>query len=173
MNRSFAEMPRQTIFNKSWLNVGVKDNNGDLVADWCESILNDSSSARCKVCHKTFSVGNMGFAQLMSHSDGKKHINNMKVWQQQAHFKVLPTAPPLVPVVDDDPQQNPSVVTGEVVLVAGSKGTKKWMPINLQDKVTKADILFAMKLADSNYSFTSFADIGELFRMAFVDSDIA
>jgi len=50
---------------------------------------------------------------------------------------------------------------------------KQWMPVTLADKVTKAEILMASKLVTSNYSFSSYAEMGEICKLAFSDSEIA
>jgi len=47
------------------------------------------------------------------------------------------------------------------------------VPISLDDKVKKAEILFALKLVHSNYSFNSYSDIVDVCKSAFVDSNIA
>ena len=47
------------------------------------------------------------------------------------------------------------------------------MPISLDDKVKKAEILLALKLVSSNYSFNSYSGIGDVSKIAFLDSDIA
>jgi hypothetical protein len=47
------------------------------------------------------------------------------------------------------------------------------MPTSFKDKVKRAEVIFTLKSAASNYSFNSYADIGDLCEAAFVDSDIA
>jgi hypothetical protein len=66
-------MPRKTCCNKHWLTSGSKDNNQVDVSEWCCDVKEDPYSAFCKVCHKRFSFGNMGFAQILSHGDAMKH----------------------------------------------------------------------------------------------------
>jgi hypothetical protein len=50
---------------------------------------------------------------------------------------------------------------------------KQWLPVSIADKVTKAEILLALKLVASNYSFSSYGDIGDICKVAFADSEIA
>ena len=52
------DMLRKTFFSKNWLAPDAKDNNGDILSDWCTDVKLDPHSAHCKVCHKTFSIAN-------------------------------------------------------------------------------------------------------------------
>jgi hypothetical protein len=112
-------MPRDTVFNKSWLASDVKDNNGDIVCDWCTSVAQNCTSAFCKVCRKTVSVANMGFSQLLAHADGEKHISNMKALQGQALFTVVrPSADGKSVVASSDPGPDNSTQQNNTPAVA-------------------------------------------------------
>lgn len=168
-------MPRKTTFKDTWLRNDYKDRNGDFLSDWCERVTNDSHAVRCRVCCKTFSISNMGLAQIQSHSEGKKHIiDNMKSSRNQAFFK---------PKMTKSDQAEETPVASTSTAVSGDKSTHTlcmvppklghWLPVCQDDKVKQAEILFAIKLASSNYSFRSYADIGDICRLAFTDSEIA
>jgi hypothetical protein len=114
-------MPRKTCFNKHWLTSGSKDNNQVDVSEWCCDVKEDPYSAFCKVCHKRFSIGNMGFAQILSHGDTMKHKSNMKNLQGQAVFKVIhPETNAVVPAPSTDPesaaQSSSAGTVGDVML---------------------------------------------------------
>src|SRR6266516_1623330 len=47
------------------------------------------------------------------------------------------------------------------------------MTWRLDEKMKKAEILFTLKLVASNYSFSSYNDIGDICQVAFADSEIA
>ena len=116
----------------------------------------------------------------MSHAEGKKHLKNMNSTQGQAFFLVKKTQP--VPVDNNDQSTNdqPTASTSQqgegnaavcALTLTKMKG-KQWMPVTLADKVTKAEILMASKLVTSNYSFSSYAEMGEICKLAFSDSEI-
>ena len=58
---------KKTHFNLSWLN-------DPKYANWVVAT-GDSNSVRCKLCNKTFTLGNMSDGALESHKSGKKHQN--------------------------------------------------------------------------------------------------
>ena len=60
-----SKMKDQTYFSKDWLTDPDFKN-------WLADI-NDNTAARCKVCHKTFKLSNMGRQALISHASGKSH----------------------------------------------------------------------------------------------------
>lgn len=177
-------MPRKTYFSKHWLTSGAKDKNGDLVTDWCTEDKLDVYSARCKICRKTFSISNMGMGQILSHADSAKHIANMNSLKGQTHFKVEnnPLKNTLEPGIESESTSSSTTPTtraacstsADVVLVNPClKFGKAWIPLSLDDKVKKAEILLVMKLIASNYSFNSYGDISDICKIAFSDSDIA
>ena len=85
-------MPRKTCFNKSWLSTGSVDSNGDILSDWCSDVKSDSFSAYCKVCRKTFSIANMGSAQILSQAKCEKLKKNMNDLKGKTLFKAVASA---------------------------------------------------------------------------------
>ena len=168
-------MPRKTCFNKSWLSSGSVDSNGDILSDWCSKVKSDTFLAYCKVCSKT----NMGLAQILSHVQSEKHKKkNLKTQKGQTLFEVVASAsiPGLPSAASPDgastSQSDSNVTVADVVFVDAKFG-KKWTPISIDDKVKKAEILFALKLVSSNYSYNSYSDIVDVCKTAFVDSEVA
>ena len=95
-----------------------------------------------------------------------------EIAQGQAFFLVKKTQP--VPVDNNDQSTNdqPTASTSQqgegnaavcALTLTKMKG-KQWMPVTLADKVTKAEILMASKLVTSNYSFSSYAEMGEILQ---------
>ncbi len=171
-------MPKyNTSFVSSWLLPEVKDNNGDFVADWCSAVKDDCESAFCKVCSKKFSIANMGFGQILSHSDGAKHKGNVRLRQGQISFKIIKaenSSTVSAQGVAQDQEGETIQQKSELMLsLCTQKVTKIWIPINLDDKVKKAEILLTLKLVDANYSFNSYSDICDIWKTAFSDSEIA
>jgi len=89
-------MPLNSTFNDNWLTIpDVKDKNADSVSVWCQRVKNDNSSAHCVACSKSFSIANMGFAQIEdAHADGKKHKAIVGCTRGQTFFKVHKTSTP-------------------------------------------------------------------------------
>lgn len=178
-DRRIFDMPRQTAFNDKWIkNSDVKDRNGHVLSTWCQAVRTDKYAAHCIVCSKTFSVANMGLAQIQAHADGRKHIVNMGSIKGQTHFTLNKTpatsnAQAAATAGEAVASTSSSVAseTAVVLSLAQPKGTH-WIPVNLDDKVKQAEILFALKLAASNYSFRSYADIVDVCKAAFADSQV-
>ena len=68
-----SKMKDQTYSSKDWLTDPEFKN-------WLADT-NGSTAARCKVCHKTFKLSNMGRQALISHASGKSNssLNRKKV----------------------------------------------------------------------------------------------
>jgi len=121
-------MPRKTCFNKSWLSTGSLDTNGDILSDWCSDVKSDSFSVYGKVCRKTFSIANMGSAQILSHAQSEKHKKNMNDLKGQTLFKAVASAstPALPSTASPDgastSQPGSSETVADVVLVGAKFG---------------------------------------------------
>ena len=121
-------MPHKTCFNKSWLSFGSVDSNGDILSDWCSEAKSDTLSAYCKVCSKTFSIANMGLAQILSHAQSEKHKKNMKTQKGQTLFKIVASAstPCLPSAASPDgastSQSDSNVTVADAVLVGAKFG---------------------------------------------------
>ena len=70
-------MKDQAYFSKDWL---TDPDFKNWLAD-----TNDNTAARCKVCHKTFKLSNMGRQALTSHASGKSHKKHVD--RKQFFFK--------------------------------------------------------------------------------------
>jgi len=181
-------MPHKTSFNKNWLTSGAKDNNGDYLSDWCTDVKLDIYSANCRICNKHFSISNMGIGQIVSRAASVKHVSNVNNLKGQSRFHIEkhPTisvtqagdihTESSAPSTSSTDQASPAVSSTvfDVVLVGPERRSGKiWIPISLDDKVKKIEILFSLKLSTSNYSFNSYGDISDICKVAFHDSDIA
>ena len=163
-------MPRKTKFSADWLK--TRDANGDCISEWCVGITDDPFSARCRVCSRTFSVGNMGLRQLQSHSEGKKHQEIMETRKKQTVFMTLTPAVSTSTMSDAGDNSSAPNSSTAVRTVAQPKGTQ-WVPAAPQDKAWKAEALLVLKMVSSNYSFASYDNLADVCRLAFEDSDIA
>jgi len=132
-------------------------------------VILDPHSAHCKVCHRNFSIANMGLRQILSHAYGEKHKSKIHALKGQTLFKAvapvsvsMPASASVASQEELPSTQSATATTADVVLVGPQfQFGKAWVPITLDDKVKKAEILFALKLVSSNYSFQSYSDIVE------------
>ena len=103
---------------------------------------------KCKLCCKTFDIGNIGIAALESHAKGDKHklklLSSGTINIQQLH---------------------------KATNKSGDKRTLKSFVVS--SAVMAAEIKWALKIVTSHFSFRSCLDINELFRSMFSDSHIA
>ena len=106
------------------------------------------TKAKCKLCCKTFDIGNMGIADLESHAKGDKYKMKLSssgtVYIQQFY---------------------------KATNQSGDKGTLKSFVISSAVMATK--IKWALKIEMSHFSFRSCLDISELFCSMFSDNHIA
>ena len=56
-------MPGNCKFNNDWLGI-------DKYKAWLCCVLGNRHKASCKICHKTFDIGNMGESAIGSHAKG-------------------------------------------------------------------------------------------------------
>lgn len=121
----------------------------------------DPGRAKCRLCGgKTFDISNMGEAALTSHAKGGKH--------QSAAAREA-TATPITGFLTT------ARATATPSSTSLSSATKQAF---ITDAVTKnevltAEVMWALKVANSHYSFKSSEDASLLFRRMFPDSQIA
>lgn len=145
-------MPRETEFRMVWLE--QTDGNGHLIKNWCKPDVKVSSAGFCTVCCKQVPCANMGIRQIMQHATGAKHreLASLRFSQKQAHFVML----------DTDRRKQDSSTNAET-----SINSKVTFSKAHNDQVTTAEIIWALKVAESNISLSSCDDIGQLFKLMF------
>ena len=121
---------------------------------WVAKVPNDSLSARCKFCKKSFTLSNMGRQALVSHASGKKHLKN--VHSISTFFK------------PSNSSKSSSQPPAENVT---KQGTIDLYVSNTQN--TKAEIIWALKCVTEGYSNNSCTNINNVFQTMFPDSFIA
>lgn len=119
----------------------------------------DPRRAKCKLCCKTFDISNMGEAALASHMKGKKH---------EAAAAVASSAIPIREFMNADATKTSSDATA---VSTAKKQTS--LDVSTKNEVLKAEILWALKIMNSHYSFKSSEDTSRLFVAMFPDSQIA
>lgn len=108
-------------------------------------------TAKCTYCVKEFKISSAGIGQVRSHANGERHKEREKIICGKAKQRRI---------VLSVNSENPISLSGDMVLTA-------------EDSVLKAEVLQALKVVESNYSFASSNGDGDRFRLMFPDSKIA
>lgn len=153
----------KTKFNDGWLR--KEDTQGFLVGQWCKA---DECNTQgfCILCKKTFSVDNSGFKQVLAHSGGTKHqaLARARFSSTQCHFKLSETVTSSYSTVEESPGPSTSKPVSSTVACL-DKCTK--------DLVTQSELLWGMKVSQSNYSYRSCDDLPSLFKKIFPGNVVA
>ena len=123
-------------FQKSWL---LPSESVDY-DKWVEQVPNDKYSAICKICSKVINGGGQGISALATHARGENHKLRM-------------------------PSESQSIASYTAVRNPSDKVEQTRGEINSLFKkqdVTAADIVWAVEVVMSNYSFNSCANKGSV-----------
>lgn len=142
-------MPGKCKFQRSWLN-------NDSYRHWLAPDPANPHRAKCKPCAKTFDIAAMGESALKSHVKSSKHDGNVKAAVSSTMKNFLVPSQSEQPV---DPTPSQSADLDSVC--------KK------HELVTDAEILWALKVTTSHYSYNSCSQTNDLFRRMFPDSEVA
>lgn len=145
--------PGKCLFSDRWLQFSH-------YKDWL-SRGRDKYSARCTVCMREFDVSNMGETALRSHSKGQKHA---ELTRQKSETSVCS--------IRDLFAQKDASTSGSSSIGSSSKKTSLTEFVTRSDSL-KAEVIWAMKVVKSHYSFNSCTDSQEVFAEMFPDSEIA
>ena len=134
-------------FNGNWLQ-------DSRFKDWLRNDLESSRKARCTFCSKSFDISNMGVSALLSHQKGSRHI------QLANHGNTINAY--LTPSISRDSDR-----------VENQPSFSAVSSLAVKNDVLKAEIIWALKLVSSHFSFNSCSDINDVFKLMFGDSDIS
>ncbi|CAM4842632.1 unnamed protein product [Rotaria magnacalcarata] len=153
-------MPHHTKFSHNWLN--RTDTEGRNVNTWLKQ--GDSiSTFKCTLC-KTCDLdcSNQGWAAIVQHMKTKLHLENMPSLKNNS-------------IISIESLKQPTSSTDGVISIPQLKlgNTKRPITFDFQEKVTKAEAVWALTVAQRGYSFNSRDEIGDVFRHMFPDSKIA
>ena len=133
----------KTHFNKDWLT--ATDRNGQLLSVWCKANKHSVFTAFCDICNKTIKCDNQGLPQLLQHSETSTHrslAGNIAEGKQ------------LVLKVAKSGQQD-------------TVSASKICAVSQKDQSTKAELIWAMKVVSSSYSYSSCDGLIEILRAMF------
>ena len=144
----------KTKFNPSWLN--KSDTDGNSLKTWLKPGSSESTFI-CTLCRTDeLDCGNKGWKAVEQHMMKEKHKRNVNALKKNARLHLS---------TSDSASSSCSQHT--VRLINPIK------PLSLEDQVTRAEILWALKSVQHGFSYRSSDETGELFRAMFPDSHIA
>src|SRR6266516_8086501 len=123
----------KTHFNPDWL-MSI-DRNGQLLSVWCKASKKSVFTAFCHICNKTIKCDNQGLPQIMKHSGMSTHqslVGNLAEGKQ------------LVLQVSSSGQLGQQAANSSTITA-----------VSHQDQSTKAELIWAMKVVSSGYSYSS------------------
>ena len=134
----------------------------------------DPYRANCNVCKTDFDIKTMGLSAVKSHSIGKKHVKKLKQRKgtvenissflkqsrtEEVNVSGSEKSTSDININCDDEKDRPSTSTRPITVSTDERWT--------------AEIIWAMKVVFSHFSYKSCTDIEKLFRKMFPDSQIA
>ena len=157
------------VFNQEWLDETINSQ----FSSWVKP-LKDPNRVLC-FCQRLFALINMGKRALESHMNRDKHKRNVsaKVPNLSSYSK-KPTVPSKTSVpnsadADNDTQVSCATATETNVIPVASQMQTHYVR---KDDVLKAEILWALKVIESNFSDSSSRNIVDLLMMMISDSKI-
>ena len=121
-------------------------------------------NAYCRICSRSIDIRSMGRTALISHMKGKKHEDKLK-FSQSSPITVFTKNKPAVDIPSNSATHFAEVSTPKSQSTLSNFISKK--------DTLNAEILWALKCVESNYSFSSQADIVPLFQRMFPNCEIA
>jgi hypothetical protein len=132
---------------------------------WLQKKPGDPHKARCKVCAKDISISLHGITALHSHADGTKHKERLPKDTPISFFKRTEPSSSTAPLSSND--------AGDSSKASSSSKQTTISTCTNKQLVTKAEIIWALDVVMSKYSFNSSSNKGDLFTTMFPDSEIA
>ena len=124
-------------------------------SQWVAEVKNEPTKYRCKICHKTNGLSNMGIGALKIHLQGPSHEANAKKITNFFRSSASPTSTHTLASYCHQPQYQGKI--DEIVT---------------NSAVSEAEIQWTLKSAIAGYSNNSNADCSRLFLSMFPDSNI-
>ena len=128
------------------------DEVGNQIGNWCQK--ESESSAHCIICNKSFSISNSGFSQIRQHFKGERH-------KSEARYKMGKNVSYL------SFTRKVSTPTSEEQSSSGSSSKQLKLQPAIADQATSAEILWMLKVSQSDYSLSSCDGLPQLFRKMF------
>ena len=154
---------KKTYFDELWL----KD---ERLGQWLQQVPKDRTCFRCKLCSKVLKLSNMGIEAIKSHESNAKHRGLAAVAFAAAPIQSF-LQPSTLSSALGESQSHASSSTTELSITATSAASN--LGVFNDDARTRAEILWVLKIIDSNYSFNSSECVPLLLQSMFPDSEVA
>ncbi|KAJ8033350.1 hypothetical protein HOLleu_23560 [Holothuria leucospilota] len=165
----------KTTFQAWWLE--QMDDSGVRIGLWCRTVDGAPYKATCILCKKQISCDNSGLHQIKQHAKGENHKRASKIHfstsQSRFSWKGVAKKDDSQPPLSFKSKTSSPSLSAPILSEPSSAGPSSLIPLTSGDCRVKAEAMWAMKVASSNYSFASTAGIKELFSAMFPDSPIA
>ena len=118
---SSKDKKKQTYFDKTWLE-------NEEFSQWVDEVKNEPTKYRCKICHKTNGLSNMGIGSHKIHLKGPSHEANAKKIKNFFRSSASPTSTHTLASHCHQPQHQgkiDEIVTNSGVSEAGIRWTLK------------------------------------------------
>ena len=140
------------------------------LGQWLQQIPKDRTCFRCKLCSKVLKLFNMGIEAIKSHESNAKHRGLAAVAFAAAPIQSF-LQPSTLSSALGESQSHASSSTTELSITATSAASN--LGVFNDDARTRAEILWVLKIIDSNYSFNSSECVPLLLQSMFPDSEVA
>jgi hypothetical protein len=179
---------KKTLFNELWLDAIIHPE----FAGWLQKHPKSTQDAFCNGCKTVIHLSNMGRQAISSHAKSVKHLKFVESSMRQQSNLSSYLKPP---VHKDESLSSTSLVTAVVgsesqVVVSTTANEPSGSQPNASagdattklggiygfvanDQVTRAEIVWALKVVTSHFSMNASRDMKDVFRMMFPDSEIA
>ena len=154
---------KKTYFDELWLKDGR-------LGQWLQQVPKDRTCFRCKLCSKVLKLSNMGIEAIKSHESNAKHRGLAAVAVAAAPIQIF-LQPSTLSSALGESQSHASSSTTELSITATSAASN--LGVFNDDARTRAEILWVLKIIDSNYSFNSSECVPLLLQSMFPDSEVA
>ena len=161
------------VFSNLWLQKS-------LYKDWLREVKGDKHKARCIVCMRDVDISSMGESALTSHLKGKTHQTLTSQKRSLASvpdfFGVSSQQPATTSDDAKEVSKSASSESGEHINptksgTASLSGSSVMERIVTRDETLKAEILWALKVIMSHYSYKSCEGTSKLFQAMFPDGE--
>ena len=147
---------RKTNFKSDWL---LKtDAQGHIISSWCKASKDNTKTAHCLICHKTFRCDNQGLQQVLQHAKTQLHVKlaGSIISGQQL-------------VLTSGPSSNNSTSTAATSQenVQQLKSTGNLSCFSYKDETLRADLIWSLKVVSSHYSYASCDNIKDTLHAMF------
>ena len=137
---------KKTLFQPDWLT------NSEF-RDWVQRDSTDTTKFKCKVCPKSYKLGNMGRQALMKHGKGATHTNNLddkkETLNKSAEFFLPKSKPPSASGSGSTSESEPASTTIQSSSVSAASSTAS--PFSQADRI-KAETIWCLQVVKAGYS---------------------